>query len=99
VTVLLLTYVSSPFPSPLHQISVSHDHTVTWFRGNYENVNMLVDAIIKNATTLKLVPGQRYTLQAYGEDVHSVFEFQNIDIVQSDGPDSFQIHQNWAQNQ
>ncbi len=51
----------------------------------------LVQKIIKNADIYKLVAGQHYKLLAYGEDFDSVFRYQNIQIVQSDGPDSFDI--------
>ncbi len=55
--------------------------------------NDLVQKIIKIADIYKLVAGHSYKLlaQAYGEDFDSVFRYQNIQIVQSDGPDSFDI--------
>ena len=77
-------------------VSVSHAsaHVVTWvfLKPNTTKID-LVQKIIKNADIYKLVAGQRYKLLAYGEelDFDSVFRHQNIQIVQSDGPDSFDI--------
>jgi hypothetical protein len=75
-------------------VSVAHAsaHVVTWvvLKPN-STKNDLVQKIIKNADIYKLVAGQSYKLLAYGEDFDSVFRYQNIQIVQSDGPDSFDI--------
>ncbi len=76
------------------QVSVSHAsvHVVTWvFLKPNTSKNDLVQKIIKIADMYKLVAGQRYKLLAYGEDFDSLFPCQDIDIVQSDGPDSFEI--------
>jgi hypothetical protein len=76
------------------QVSVAHAsaHVVTWvFLKPNTTKNDLVQKITKNADIYKLAAGQSYKLLAYGEDFDSVFRYQNIQIVQSDGPDSFDI--------